>query len=138
MKLTPLITHPSLPTKSVFDSEKKFLFKDKRRLILPQSFGYTILPFEKIIRIQAESNYTHIFAENKKSILISKTMKFVEDQLDARFMKVHRSAIINLDFVHEFNVQTSIIIMDDLSEVNIARRKKEALKDFFKSQLQYI
>lgn len=135
MKVTPLKTNLSLPMKRDLKGNKTYLFNEHRRLILPQRFGYSILPFDKIRRVQAESNYTMLFMENSKPILISRTMKFVEDQLDNRFMRIHRSSIINLGFVHEFNVQENSLVLDDGTEVKIARRKKEALKTFFKAQL---
>lgn len=55
------------------------------------------IPFSEIFYIEALGDYVHIVAKDKKTIVYS-TMKSIESKFPAnKFMRVHRSFIVNLD-----------------------------------------
>ena len=81
-----------------------------------------------ILYCEAVRNYTTIYLLSGK-MLVSKTLKEVEAILtDYKFIRVHRSFIINPFFITRY-VKTlgGSIIMEDGFEVPISRTKKEAV-----------
>jgi two-component system, LytTR family, response regulator len=76
---------PAAPARIVFKSRGRILF----------------LPITEIRWIAAEENYVRICTANE-SHLLRETMAGMESKLDSQmFMRVHRSAIVNLKYVKE-------------------------------------
>jgi two-component system LytT family response regulator len=48
-----------------------------------------------ITYLEGEGNYTFIHTSGSKKYLVSKTLKFVEETLNAGFIRVHKSYMIN-------------------------------------------
>ena len=81
----------SLPARIVFKSRGRILF----------------LPTTEIRWIAAEENYVRI-CTGSESHLLRETMTGIESKLDSKmFMRVHRSAIVNLRFVKEVRREIS-------------------------------
>ena len=84
-----------------------------------------------IERIDAMGNYALIHAR-KERYEIRETLQSLEKKLDpARFVRIHRSMIINLDYVVE--VQTWFrgghqVLMKDGTEVRLSRYQTDAIK----------
>lgn len=84
---------------------------------------------EQIIRLKADSNYTFIYVDEHKPIIMAKVLADYEALLAPfGFMRTHRSHLINRKHVHSVS-DKGRIVMDDMSEAAISRRKrKEVLK----------
>jgi two-component system, LytTR family, response regulator len=99
------------------------------KLTISTSEGTYFFKPEEIIRLEASSNYTHIYFTNHKMILAAKVLKDFAAQLEPfGFIRTHRSHLINSQYV--LSVDTSgQIIMEDASVAEFSRRmKKVALK----------
>ncbi|HEV2750333.1 MAG TPA: LytTR family DNA-binding domain-containing protein [Gemmatimonadales bacterium] len=71
------------------------------RLVVKSGGKVTLLPVGEIEWIDAEGDYVRIHV-GKTWHLLRETMKSLEDQLDgARFVRIHRSTIVNLEKVKE-------------------------------------
>jgi len=71
------------------------------RLVVKSGGKVTLLPVGEIEWIDAEGDYVRIHV-GKTWHLLRETMKNLEDQLDAaRFVRIHRSTIVNLEKVKE-------------------------------------
>ena len=91
-----------------------------------------------IIRLEADSNYTHIYLTNGRRITSAKTLKDYEQQLDpAFFFRVHKTNLINTKQVKRYmRGENAYVIMQDDSHVDVARRKKsDFLLCFFKGKI---
>jgi len=68
----------------------------QQRLAVATTEGTHFIPLADLFRIEAESNYARIFARNIKPILVSKTLKDLEESLPAKiFLRVHKSHLVN-------------------------------------------
>jgi len=77
----------------------RIVFKSRGRILF--------LPITEIRWIAAEENYVRICTANE-SHLLRETMTGIESKLDSQmFMRVHRSAIVNLKYVKEVRRETS-------------------------------
>ena len=73
------------------------------RLALPTNDGYSLVNIKDIMRLEADGSYTHICFNNKEKIIVCKNISVFEELLDkATFVRVHKSYMINLDYVNKF------------------------------------
>ena len=84
-----------------------------------------------IIRCESQSNYTMFYLKNKKSLLVSKTLKEFDDMLSGQgFYRIHNSHLINLAYITKvIKSEGGTVTMEDGSHVPISRNKKD---EFFK------
>lgn len=102
--------------------------KVQKRLQVVTAECTHFIPYEDIIRIDADGSCSHIHILNRKRIISGKPLCEYDflDKGDNEFMKVHRSHIINLNVVSRYiRGDGGIAIMNDHSEIDIARRKKD-------------
>lgn len=102
------------------------------KLALPGINGIQYVLPEEIIRLQAERNYSRLYFVKGKNFLSSKTLAEYEKILrDAGFIRVHRSHLINPTHIAAYEKQ-DMIRLNDGCEIEVARRKKEAVAKYFK------
>ncbi len=99
------------------------------KIALPTQEGIHFINIKDIIRIESESNYSVFFFEGRKKMVVSKTLKQVEELLEQyNFFRPHRSHLINMDYITTYiRGEGGTITMTDGSEVEVSRTKK---KDF--------
>ena len=68
------------------------------RIALPTMEGLQMISVESIISCEANDNYTTLILKNDKKLVVSSTLKIIEEMLeDHVFIRVHRSFLVNLD-----------------------------------------
>jgi two-component system LytT family response regulator len=84
--------------KNIIDhNDKKIEFLE--RVVIKDGAKISIVPVEKIKWIEAQDDYVMINSELGR-FLKQKTMKFFENHLNENsFIRIHRSYIINVDFI---------------------------------------
>jgi two-component system LytT family response regulator len=101
------------------------------------NFQHEIIHIEtdRIIRMEADSNYTHIYLTNNSKIISSKTLKEYEDILcPGNFYRVHKAHIVNIKQVSKYvRGDNAYLVMKDNSRIEVSRRKKtDFLLHFYK------
>lgn len=98
------------------------------KMVLPTFGGLQLVRTEEIIRLASDGNYTTFHLKNKSSIIVSKPIRDYESLLEPLgFFRVHQSHIINLDYVERYNKgEGGSVVMEDGTEIEVARRRKEA------------
>jgi len=103
----------------------------EKKLALPGVTEITYVPLDDIIRLQAESNYTRFFFIDKSEFLSAKTLKEYEELLpQERFIRVHRSHIVNKSFINQYNREGMLLVLKDGTSLEVSRRKKAQLMRF--------
>lgn len=99
------------------------------RLALSTAEGVYFVNRANIMRIEAMSNYSTFYLQDRKKIIVSKTLKEYEGMLqDGRFLRVNRSVIVNLDYVEKYRKgDGGTLEMNDGSEIEVSPSRKEAL-----------
>ncbi len=110
-------------------------FKGFNKLALPNEEGLILVPFDDIIKCQADRAYCHFHLNSGKTILVSKSMKEFEDILMANnFIKVHKSSIVNINYADKYlRGKGGQLLMSDGSIVPVSVRKKEELMRILKT-----
>lgn len=104
------------------------------RLFLLMGKHMVFLKISSIVYIQAEGDYTQITTADGRKGLILKSMKEWNERLpESHFCRIHRSHIINLDFVDaiekEYNYDFSVKLKNCEKTLVMSRRYARFLKD---------
>jgi two-component system, LytTR family, response regulator len=82
---------------------------------------------DEITCLEGEGNYTYIYTRRGKRYLVSKTLKSLTENLDVCFLRVHKSYMINTDYIAERLDEERIIRMSCGKEVMVSRRKTKEI-----------
>ncbi|MFM9910022.1 MAG: LytR/AlgR family response regulator transcription factor, partial [Chitinophagaceae bacterium] len=90
--------------------------------------GIIFIKHEHIVYCEAVSNYTHIYLLDKPKLVVSKTLKDIEEiLLPFKFYRVHNSYLINLLLINKFvKAEGGSVEMSNGTQVPVSRQKKEA------------
>lgn len=108
-----------------------------QKIMLPTLEGFEIVPVSSIIYCEAVDNFTRFHldgADAKKApLLICRTLKYFEEILaDHGFLRIHRSYVINPEFVVRYaKGKGGSVTMKNNQELEISTNKKEAFMKLF-------
>ncbi|QRR04319.1 LytTR family transcriptional regulator [Dyadobacter sandarakinus] len=86
--------------------------------------GRTIFLTPDVITfLEGEGNYTFIYTNTGKKYLVSKTLKSLSEQLSSNFVRVHKSYLVNSDYVVERLDEDRLLKLSCGKEVMVSRRK---------------
>jgi two-component system LytT family response regulator len=98
--------------------------KEVTRLTLPQQSGLQIVDVQKIVFLEADSNYTIFYLKDGKRLVVAKTLKEFEEVLDEHtFVRIHKSHIINLAFLKTFSATNSNVTTATGDVLAVSRRR---------------
>lgn len=102
-----------------------------QRIAVPGREGYEFIEAGKIIYAKAEGSYTHIFLNDKRKLIISKTLSDIEEMLPAQhFQRIHHSTLVNLSHItHLFKTDGGFVVLDNGEKLIISKSKKERLME---------
>jgi two-component system LytT family response regulator len=101
--------------------------KPPRHLVVANGMADLILDVAEIVWIEAEDYYAAIHAAGRRH-LVRESLSSLEGRLDrAQFVRVHRSAIVNLAAVRE--VRESEVVLRDATRLPISRRRRERVAE---------
>jgi two-component system, LytTR family, response regulator len=105
----------------------------QQQIILPTINGFDVEKIETITRLQANGNFTDVYFQDNKKKMICRFLKHFEDILDFPFIRVHRSHIVNIQFVKSYSKSLGgFIIMHDGMEIEVSNSYKDNLMSVFK------
>ena len=110
---------------------KKNEKEGNKKIIINTDGKLMFLQPEEIIYCESEGNYTTIYLENGKKIVMSTALKHVEEKLTDDFFRIHHSYIINMNKVQEYLKNDSFVILSNNIKVPVSRQKKSSFLDRF-------
>lgn len=84
---------------------------------------------DDIIYCESEGNYSTIFLENGKKIVLTIKLKQLEEKLTDDFFRIHNSYVINLNKVQEYLKQDAYVILTNQAKIPVSRQKKSIFLD---------
>ncbi|MGV3631792.1 MAG: LytR/AlgR family response regulator transcription factor [Bacteroidota bacterium] len=114
-----------------FDFSKLLSGIDQMRISIPTKEGYDLIDCNELIRVESDSNYTWFHFNNKNKILVSKTLKEVEKQLEKfSFIRVHNSHLVNQKYIIRYiKSDGGYLILSDNAMIPVSKQKRQALLD---------
>ncbi|MCK6693294.1 MAG: LytTR family DNA-binding domain-containing protein [Thermoanaerobaculia bacterium] len=98
------------------------------KLAIPTVEGTYFFRIPEIIRCQADRNYTVFHLTGHRRFISSKTLGEYEEILGVQgFLRVHKSHLVNLEFIDNF-LGKDYIRLHDNTEIEVARRRKDDVK----------
>ncbi|WP_113662788.1 LytR/AlgR family response regulator transcription factor [Pedobacter nanyangensis] len=114
-------------------------FKEQKgvnKLTLPSGQGYRLVDVDDVIHIEADSNYSVFHLKNQEKITVSKVLKDYEEILpEERFVRIHKSSIVNLKYVKEYNNKNGVVLLLENGEHLAVSRRRTS--DFFEKIKAY-
>lgn len=91
-----------------------------------------VVPPEEIIRVEAVSNYSRVYFANGNKLVVAKVLRWFQDLLPAEmFVRVHRSHLINRQFVQKIKGHHSkSLLLNNGESIAISKRKKSCQSSF--------
>lgn len=103
---------------------------EKKQVILPTLEGFEVVKMEDIIRLKGNGNFTDIYLTDGNKKMVCRFLKHFSEILPFPFIRVHKSHIINNNYVKSYN-KGGTIMMQDNSEIEVSSLyKEEFLKHF--------
>ncbi len=130
--------HENVIKEDTFNRNKVVLenFKEKktekRQVVVPTLEGFELIRMEEIVRLQGNGNFTDIHITNGKIKMACRFLKHYAEILPYPFVRVHKSHVINLNFVESYHKSMGgYVILQDKKEIYIsAGYKQNFLKHF--------
>jgi two-component system, LytTR family, response regulator len=116
------------------ESERKGSRKQKdylKRLMIKDAGRMTLLKVDDIDFIEADGNYAKLHV-GRKAHLLREKMNDLEGRLDpAKFVRIHRSIIVNLERIKEMHPHFNgdyIVVLEDGRQLRMSRTRREHLE----------
>jgi len=105
-----------------------------QKVVLPLLDGFLVVKLQEILYCEAQDNFTCFYMTDGKKHLICRKLKFYENTFSQHgFCRVHRSFMINLEFVKRYiKGKGGTVILENGKEVPVANARKAS----FLKQLQ--
>ncbi|MDO5655822.1 MAG: LytTR family DNA-binding domain-containing protein [Flavobacteriaceae bacterium] len=102
------------------------------KIAISASDGITFIDFSEIMYVESSSNYSYIQLDMGKKVVLSKTLKDVQDVLESHhFMRVHRQYIVNLNKIQHFDRKDGLLTMISGDKIPVSRSHREELIALF-------
>ena len=102
------------------------------KIAVPSGNTLLFLDTDKIIYIKGEGAYSEVFCSDGSKQLVSRNLKNFEDILcsDSRFLRIHKSYIVNFNFVTAFNKSDGgSIELENKAQIPVSPDKAQQILD---------
>jgi len=99
------------------------------RIALPTQEGLQMVAIDTILYCTASSNYTTLVMKDKKKLVVSRTLKEIEEMLEEHgFLRIHHSHMVNVNAIEKYiRGEGGTVLMMDGAELDVSRSRKETL-----------
>ena len=109
--------------------------KPSDRVIIRSSGRVIFVPVDEIDWVEAEANYVRVHLSGNRAHLCRQTMGKMTQQLDSpRFLRIHRSFIVNVNRIRELHPGNSgdfIVLLRDGKQLPCSRTYRHALQALY-------
>ncbi len=100
-----------------------------QKIAFPTLHSYELVPLSDIMVCESNSNYTNIRLNSGKNIVVSKTLKEIEELLNMPpFYRIHHSYLVNLQYaIRYIKGEGGNLILHNEISLPVSRNKKEEL-----------
>lgn len=101
---------------------------EQQQIILPTLQGFDVIKTASITKLQAKGNFTEVYLTDGTFKMICKFLKHFDEVLEAPFIRIHRSFIINLNFIKSYSKGAGgFVTLLDGSEIEVSATYKDQL-----------
>lgn len=112
--------------------QKQLQLAQVNKIAISSLNGIVFIHLDEILYVEASSNYSILVLADGEKVIVSKTLKDVQEILEHRhFFRIHRQYIINLNKVKHFNKNDCLLTMENGKQLQVARIQKDKLIEKF-------
>lgn len=111
------------------DALKTNLYESKKKIVIPSRDDFQYIDPEDVLYVKAEGSYCQFHLRNNKRILMSRNLKYVEEMIQSfpLLQRVHKSFIVNINEITNYNRGTGKIQLKDGTELQATGEKMESI-----------
>ena len=99
-----------------------------QQIILPTLHGFDVIKTSTITKLQAKGNFTDVYLTDGSCKMICKFLKHFDELLELPFIRIHRSFIVNLNFIKSYSKSAGgYVTLQDGSEIEVSATYKDQL-----------
>jgi two-component system LytT family response regulator len=104
-----------------------------KKIALPTSDGFQVVPYNEILYCQASENYSYIYTIANDTLLVSRTLKMLEEVLpSSSFFRIHKSILLNINYIRSFSRKDGFTVtLETGQKFEIAIRRHEEFVNLF-------
>ncbi len=99
---------------------------DNKKLLVPNAKGFSVIDQSEIIYLEGYDGYTKVNIDSNRQILSSYGLGKYESKMNSNFFKTHKSYIVNLNKITEFEKE-GYVVLNDGSRIPISKKIKNEL-----------
>ena len=103
--------------------------------------GQQSFPVANLVFLQSETNYTWLYWQDGKRMLMPRTLKFYEPKLPKQhFFRLHRNCVVNARYITAIEREESgiYVVLATGERLSISRRRWTAVKQFIHQYKQTV
>ena len=97
------------------------------KVSIPTEKGVDLVLSSSIVMLQTSDGYTSIHLDDGNKMISSKRLKYFEDRLESNFKRMHRSIIINTEYIKKYYKAGFVTLMDG-QELPVGRKYKNNIE----------
>ncbi len=116
--------------------EKLSKYADDKAQVVTIKIGNKkrVIPVAQICWIEADDYCVKVHTQDGGSLSMRTSLKALEEKLGSNFLRVHRKAIVNMDFVKEFTLANPPkILLSTNDEIQVSKSQLKGVRDFLES-----
>lgn len=122
-----------LINKQIDTSASSILKKSKTKILIASKSSWHVIDKNEIAFFQADCNYTKLFIGKDSQLLTSKTLKYFNELLGSRFLRVHQSFLVNPIFISSFHKSMEFLTLKNGEEIPISRSRRKLVREFMRN-----
>ena len=104
---------------------------NQKKLLVPNEKGFSVIEQNDILYLEGYEGYTKINIDPERQIISSYGLGKYEQKLNANFFKTHKSYIVNLNKIIEFEKEGYVVLSNNV-RIPISKKSKNELLDLLK------
>ena len=118
---------------NAFLSNIQNISNEVKKIVLRTSESIHLVNVQDIMHCQSDGNYTNIYLQGGKKLIVSRTLKEFEQMLEPYgFFRLHQSHLMNLNYLDHFNREREHVVLRNDTSLPVSSRKKDQLLKIFK------
>lgn len=106
---------------------------ERKQIVLPTQTGFEVIKMAEIVRLQGNGNFTDIHLVDKSKKMVCRFLKHFSELLPHPFVRIHKSHIININFVKEYHKSCGgYVVLHDNTEIEVSTSYKGLFLNAFK------
>ncbi len=106
---------------------------EKQQVILPTLDGFDVVKMEEIVRLKGNGNFTDVYLTDGRKKMVCRFLKHFTEILPLPFLRVHKSHVININFIKSYHKGTGgYVMLQDGTEVEVSAAYKEQFLEAFR------